>query len=84
MKTRKRPPKDVMAAVIVSVYLLIYCQLLWFESTQSIALLMLAFSPVMIIWMVYMVIRHGTYKGRELGKNEYGYSDRPKEDPGSL
>ena len=77
MKTKKRIPKDILAAIVVTLYLLIYCQLLWFEKTQVLALIMLTFSPVMIIWMVYMVIRHGTYNGRSLDKDHYGYQDRP-------
>jgi len=78
MKAKKRIPKDILAAIIVTLYLLIYCQLLWFEKTQVIALIMLTFSPIMIIWMVYMVIRYGTYNGPKLDKEHFGYQDKPE------
>lgn len=66
----------MLAAIVVSLYLVVYVQLIWFESTREIALIKLLFSPVMMIWMVYMIIRYGIYKGRELGKDEYGYFDK--------
>jgi len=68
-------PKDVFSAVFVTAYLLIYCELLQFESTKGIAFLMLLFSPFLLLWMVYTVLKHGQYNGKELGKEEFGYQD---------
>lgn len=40
--------------------------------------LTVSLSPLFIIWMVWVVIRHGEYNGPELRENqEFGYVDRP-------
>ncbi|HEX4876991.1 MAG TPA: hypothetical protein VFV31_09995 [Chitinophagaceae bacterium] len=34
-------------------------------------------SPILVIWLVYSIIRHGEYKDRELKPGEeWGYNDR--------
>jgi hypothetical protein len=65
------------SVISTTVYLLIYCFLLQLERLQWIAVLMLIFSPVMVCWMVYVVLKYGRYPGRELSEgDEYGYEDR--------
>lgn len=74
--------KDITAVTIATIYLIVYCELLQFESTENAAMLMLLFSPLVVIWMVYRVIRHGVYTGKDLGKDEFGYADKNKDDLG--
>ncbi len=74
--------RATVSVVLVTIYLLAYCALLQFERTQFFALLMLMFSPALIIWMVYTVLKHGKYNGPELGKEEFGYGDKEKDDLG--
>ena len=44
---------------------------------------MFLFSPLIVLWLVYTVIRHGRYTGRELDEQEeFGYQDREKDSLG--
>jgi len=46
-------------------------------------LLLFAISPVLVVWMVYSVLRYGTYIGRELKPGEeWGYEDKNRDDLG--
>ncbi|MCZ4409973.1 hypothetical protein O3Q51_14220 [Cryomorphaceae bacterium 1068] len=63
----------------VSMILLLYTM---FAST-GILLNWVAFifaaSPVLIIWMVWVVLKYGEYNGEELeDEQEFGYMDRPE------
>jgi hypothetical protein len=75
---QKRVMKSAEIKVIVaaSLYLLLFTLLCGFKSTQSIAVGMFLLSPLVVITMVFTVLKKGIYKGRELNKNEFGYSDR--------
>lgn len=66
------------SVIAVTTYLIIYCVLLQIEYTQWLAFRMFLFSPFLVIWMVYTVLKYGVYAGRELAEGEeYGYQDRP-------
>lgn len=66
-----------------SLYLLVYLILLHVAVPLQLLLLMLTISPVLILWMVYTVLKHGVYTGRELEDDEeWGYEDRKKENLG--
>ena len=73
---------DIFAVSFVSIYLFIYCELLQFENTQIYGFVMLLFSPFLICWMVYTVLKHGKYNGPELGDEEFGYQDKSKDELG--
>jgi len=74
--------KDIVSVIVVTVYLAVYCVLLQFEVTMRFAVWMQALSPIAIIWMVVQVLTQGTYNGRELGEEEFGYQDKEKDDLG--
>lgn len=69
---------DTFSVVFVTLFVFIYCVLLQFESTLSFAIGMLLFSPFLIFWMVYTILKYGKYNGKELGKDEFGYQDKNK------
>ena len=69
-------PLDIISIVIVTLYLVVYCILIQNPSTETLAIGMWIVSPVIIVWTVYVVLKHGIYKGKQLGEREYGYSDR--------
>jgi hypothetical protein len=77
---KKHIEKDILSVIIVTAYLILYCAFLNYDKTLNAALLMLFFSPVMIIWMVYTIIKKGKYNGHGLGDEEFGYQDRDKKD----
>lgn len=41
--------------------------------------LVFSISPILIIWMVWVVLKYGEYTGEELeDEQEFGYVDRPE------
>lgn len=73
---------DTFSVVFVTLYVFIYCVLLQFDSTLSFAIGMLLFSPFLIFWMVYTVLKYGKYNGKTLGNDEFGYHDKNKDELG--
>ncbi|MES2373783.1 MAG: hypothetical protein V4557_14480 [Bacteroidota bacterium] len=71
---------DVFSAGFVTIYLILYCLMLQFDNTKNYGMMMLLFSPFLICWMVYTVLKHGKYSGRQLGDEEFGYQDKPKDE----
>ncbi|WP_207424565.1 hypothetical protein [Desertivirga brevis] len=72
------------AISFASLYLLTFLILLHsgFERTVWI---MFFFSPLVIIYLAYVIIRYGEYKGRELNDNEeWAYGDKKKEELGTF
>lgn len=71
---------DIFAIWVSTADLVLYIVLLQFEKTHKYAVYMLLFSPVLVVWLVYTVLKSGMYKGPELGDDEFGYQDRSKDD----
>jgi hypothetical protein len=67
-----------VAAIAATVYLVIYSVLLQFSGAFDAAFAMFLFGPVLLLWLVITVLKFGKYKGKGLGKNEYGYQDKNK------
>ena len=72
--------RSIFSVYLVTFYLFVYSILLQLETTVSYAFIMLLFSPLLICWMVYSVLKHDKYNGPELGDDEFGYQDKPKTD----
>lgn len=70
-------------AGIVTAVIVAYCFLLLFRADfLFIEIVFFAFPPLML-WLVYTVLRHGKYDGKELQEDEeWGYEDKKKEDLG--
>jgi hypothetical protein len=67
------------ATWFVSCYLVVYAVLLSFGGglLRQVAVGMFLTSPVFVLWLAYVVIRHGGPGLRELGpEEEFGYEDR--------
>ena len=73
--------KEIFAVGLATAYMFIYLGFLQFGLIEN-AMFMLAFSPIIIIGMVLVVLRSGKYTGRTLGEDEFGYQDKKKEDLG--
>lgn len=56
--------------IAATVYLLLYRLLLPREDAQWLAMSMFILSPVVLCWMVYTILKHGKYTGRELSEGE--------------
>lgn len=83
MKSLRFMSNDIFAVCVTTAYLLLYIILLQFEQTQKYATYMLLFSPVLVVWLVYTVLKYGTYDGPELGDDEFGYQDKTNEELGT-
>jgi len=66
----------------VTFYLIVYCLLLQFEQTRDYAVLMFLFSPFLLGWMIYVMLKYGNHNGSELGNQEFGYQDKRPEELG--
>ncbi|HKK39532.1 MAG TPA: hypothetical protein VJ949_08945 [Cryomorphaceae bacterium] len=70
---------ETIAIAGVSLVLLLYTI---FASTGILlnwVALIFSLSPVLIIWMVWVVLKYGEYNGEELEDGqEFGYVDRPE------
>jgi hypothetical protein len=69
---------EIAAVTLVSALLLIYTIFATLEVFMASVLLVFSLSPLLVIWMVWVVLRHGTYHGGELeAEQEFGYADEP-------
>lgn len=68
---------DVFAVSLVSAWFFIYVVLLQYDATRYFGLWMALFSPFLLCWMVFTILKHGKYSGPDLGTKEYGYADKP-------
>jgi hypothetical protein len=69
----------------VSLYLVIYTILFQASAGINILMMMFVLSPFLVIWMVYVVLKYGKFKGRELQDDEeWGYCDRSRDTLGTF
>lgn len=69
--------KEAIPVISVSILLIFFVVLIFLQEWLPVIQIIFLISPFAVVWMVYSVIRHGEYKGRELDKDEeWGYADR--------
>jgi hypothetical protein len=72
--------KYQIAILLATVYLLVYVLLFDAGATERVIGALFSLSPLVVIWMVVQVLKHGHYTGKELEDGEeFGYEDRAKE-----
>jgi len=60
----------------VSLILIFYTALAVWGIFPGLVLMLFSLSPVLVIWMVWVVLKHGTYNGPELKEGEeFAYAD---------
>lgn len=65
-------------ALFATVYLLIFVLLIQLQVWINLVYLMFFLSPIVVLALAWSIIRHGSYSGKELSKNEHwGYQDKP-------
>jgi hypothetical protein len=75
--------KPAFAVTVVSIVLFAYCILILLKS--PIAFFVFSISPLLILWVAYVIIRFGIFTGRELEYDEeWVYSDKNKEELGLM
>jgi len=70
--------RSTIAAVLSTLYLLIYCFCLQWDALRTIGVGLYFFSPAVVIGLALIVVKDGKYNGPELGEDEFGYQDRDK------
>jgi Flp pilus assembly protein TadB len=73
---------STFAAVFVTVFLLVYCVMLHVPALMMYAEMMLMFSPLLIVWMVYAIVKDTRHERNELNEEEFGYADKDKNELG--
>ena len=78
-------PNYRIATILVTLYLLVYVILHQAGAELRVLAWMFVFSPALVIWMVYTILKYGIYGGAELAEQEeFGYQDKQKEDLGTF
>lgn len=68
---------EIIPLVVASGVLLIYAVLILLDIAPLVTGFIFMASPILVIWLVYSIIRHGEYKDKELKPGEeWGYNDR--------
>ncbi|MBK8090070.1 MAG: hypothetical protein IPK31_20320 [Chitinophagaceae bacterium] len=66
----------IFAAVFTTVYLLVYVIFLQMGFLPNVTAALFFFSPAVLVWLAYTVIRHGKHNGADLKEDqEWGYQD---------
>ncbi|MFY7652395.1 MAG: hypothetical protein ACOVQE_06810 [Chitinophagaceae bacterium] len=74
---------DKTAAIIVTIYLLVYTILHQVGASATLISVLFIFSPFLVGWMVYTILKKGAFKGKELTNDEeFGYQDKEKDSLG--
>lgn len=69
----------VFAAIVTSIYLLVYYMLFNAGVNSDFIVAMFLFSPVLMTWLVLTVLKDKRYTIRELASDEeWGYADRDR------
>lgn len=62
-----------LSVSFVTAYLLVYAAIAIFGNNAGLALALFIFSPILVLWMVYTVLKYGKPSGRTF--DEYFYDD---------
>jgi hypothetical protein len=71
-----------ISVIMGSIYLIVYCICLSSDSLYSIAWFLFVFYPLLLAWVIFTILRPGPYQVTELNDDEFGYSDRQKDQLG--
>ena len=80
MKTINMKRSANFPVTLVTILLIVYVVLLVTGWSPVLTGTLFFLSPFLVIWMVYRVIRHDSYRGKELNDEEWGYADKKKEE----
>lgn len=75
--------KEIIPVIIVSTVLVLYGWLLLSGKDPRFPSILFLLLPFLLIWVVYSIIRHGKFVGKEMKEEEeWGYSDKDKNELG--
>ncbi len=77
--------KFKIAIFFATIYLLVYVFLIQINFSHTVIYILFSLSPVVLIYMVYQILKNGTYTGKDLGSDEaFGYQDVDKNTLGTF
>ena len=72
--------KPVFAVIITTIAVVLYNILPQLTHSFTLAGIIFIASPFLMGWMVYTILKHGKYNGKELDdKEEWGYQDTSRD-----
>ncbi len=72
--------RSIIVAIIATLYLLVYVILYVLGAGSGLVTILFTFSPVVVFWLVFTVLKDDSVPVRELEDGEeWGYADREKE-----
>ena len=75
--------KEIIHVIIVSIVLLLYCGMIISGKESGLTSLLFTLFPFILLWIVFSILRHGKFEGKELEEQEeWGYSDKDKNELG--
>ena len=75
--------KPAIPVIITTIAVLLYNILPQFTGSFTLAGIIFIASPFLMGWLVYTILKHGKYNGKELGdKEEWGYQDKQRDQLG--
>jgi len=75
--------REIIPVIIGSAVLLLYYWLILSGNESGLTRLIFSLSPFILLWIVFSILRHGKFEGKELEENEeWGYSDKDKNELG--
>jgi hypothetical protein len=72
--------KAVIVTIWVTIFLLIFYAVCAYFSSPVLNSLLYLSAPVVLIMMVILILKDNSTKSKQLGKNEWGYGDKNKDD----
>lgn len=73
---------EKIAVALVSGLLLLYIFLVTTSSLPAIAGFIFSFSPLLVVWLAYSIIRFGKPVEELKEEDEWGYADKARDEPG--
>lgn len=71
------------ATAFVTLYLIVYRFLHQAGASLQVLGIMFLFSPFLVVWMAYTILRYAPYNGKDLEEGEeWGYADKNKDELG--
>jgi hypothetical protein len=75
--------KPTFSVSVATAYLVVFLLLFEVNASRDIIFGMFFFSPVVVGWMLYTILKYGRYEGAELNADEeWGYQDKNKDSLG--
>lgn len=72
--------RSIIVAIIATLYLLVYVILYVLGAGSGLVTILFTFSPLVVLWLVFTVLKDDSVPVRELEDGEeWGYADREKE-----